>query len=179
MAEDLRSGDTGNGDLSAVREALKRECLEQSRNALYTSTTFYIWLRLLKFLRAALWGAAVAAGAVAASTALSKQPGLELVVAGLALLGAILPGVIKAVKLDETISAYDAAAAHYKIAEGALRRAAVIWSHKPSTEFEEEARKALADLDKVRAASLTPPEWCFRAAQKKVKSGDYDPDEIA
>ena len=99
-------------------------------------------------------------------------------VAGLALLGVILPGVIKAVRLDETISAYEAAAAHYKVVEGELRRAAVIWSNKPSVEFEQEARNALTSLDNARASSMTPPEWCFRAAQKKVKSGDYDPDEI-
>ena len=174
MAEDLRSSDTGNGDLS---EALKRECLEQSRNALYTSTTFYIWLRQLKFLRAAIWVAAVASSGGAASTVLSNRPGLELLVAGLALLGVILPGVIKAVKLDETISAYEHAAARYKVVEGALRRAATVWFHKPSVEFEADAREALADLDSARATSLTPPEWCFRAAQRKVKAGDYEPDE--
>lgn len=123
-----------------------------------------------------IWIAAVTSSSAAASTAISKQPGLEVVVAGLALLGVILPGVIKALGLDETITAYEKTAAAFKNVEGSLRRAAEVWSHKPYTEFEQEASKALADLEAAQEPSLTPPEWCFRAAQTKVKSGDYDPD---
>jgi hypothetical protein len=43
----------------------------------------------------------------------------------------------------------------------------------------EAATKPLLDrLEKARARSLTPPEWCFKRAQKKHKQGhhihDYD-----
>lgn len=176
MAEDIRDCGAADGDLSQAHKALVRECREQSRNTLYTSTCFFIWLRWLKIIRAALWVIAAAAGAAAASTVLSRHENLEIVIAGLALLGVILPGVIKAVKLDETIDAYTEAAARFKNVEGDLRRAADIWSHKPWAEFEQDARSALAALDKARECALTPPEWCFKAAQRKVKSGDYDPD---
>jgi len=176
MAEDIRECGSGNGDLKAAHEALVQECREQSRNALYTSTSFFIWLRWLKIFRAILWVAAAAAGAAAASTVLSKFENLELLIAGLALLGVILPGVAKAVKLDETIDAYTDAAANFKNVEGELRRAAEVWSNKSWDEFEKEARSALASLDGARGAALTPPEWCFKAAQTKVRSGDYDPD---
>jgi hypothetical protein len=44
--------------------------------------------------------------------------------------------------------------------------------------FEKEARSAFDDLDKARMDSLTPPEWCFKRAQKKVQTGDYDADPI-
>ena len=98
--------------------------------------------RDLDFGRHVRWGAA--------STSISKQPNLEAVVAGLALLGIILPGVIKALKLDETISAYEKAAANFKVVEGALRRAADVWSNKSYEEFEREARKALDALDNAR-----------------------------
>lgn len=176
MAEDIRTGDPGDGNLSAAHTALKVECSQQARNTVYTSTTFYIWLRWLKRIRGGIWIAAVISSAAAASTAISKQPGLEAAVAGLALLGVILPGVIKALKLDETIAAYEKTAAAFKKVEGSLRRAAEVWSHKPYAEFESEARKALTDLEAAQHSSLTPPEWCFRAAQRKVQSGDYDPD---
>lgn len=122
------------------------------------------------------WILAVACASAAASTVLSGNEVLDALVAGLALLGVILPGALKAVKMDETINAYIQAAADFKVVEGALRRAADVWSHKPYEQFEQEARCALAALDKARENSLTPPEWCFRVAQKKVKSGDYDPD---
>lgn len=74
--------------------------------------------------------------------------------------------------------AYAAKAGAFKNAEGALRRAANVWSNKPYEEFEKDARQALAQLDEARKGSLTPPEWCFKAAQRKVKSGDYDPDPV-
>jgi hypothetical protein len=31
-------------------------------------------------------------------------------------------------------------------------------------------------MNEARKPSLTPPEWCFRWAQKKIKRGDYDND---
>jgi len=164
MAEDIRECGSGNGDLKAAHKALVQECREQSRNTLYTSTSFFIWLRWLKIIRAILWIAAAAAGAAAASTVLSQYENLELLIAALALLAVILPGVVKAVKLDETIDAYSDAAAKLKNVEGDLRRAAEVWSHKPWDEFEKEARAALASLDRAREPSLTPPEWCFKAA---------------
>lgn len=177
MAKDIRIEDPRHGNLTAAHAALVKECHDQSRNALYTSTNFFIWLRTLKIARAVLWILATVSGAVAASTAVKSQEGMELFVAGLALLAVIFPGAIKALNLDDTIETYAAKSGEFKNAEGALRRAANIWSNKSYEEFEEEARKALADLDEARKGSLTPPEWSFKLAQWKVKSGAYDPDE--
>ena len=177
MAEDIRNSDLRNGDLTAAHEALVKECREQARNTLYTSTSFFIWLRILKIVRAALWVLAAASGAAAASTVLSSREDMELVIAGLALLAVILPGATKALNLDDAIKVYSEKAGAFKNAEGALRRAANVWSNKPYDEFEKEAKSALSQLDGARSGSLTPPEWCFKAAQRKVKSGDYDPDE--
>lgn len=176
MAKDIRIGDPNRSELNGAHKALQTECSEQSRNALYTSTSFYIWLRCLKLIRTGVWILAVVASGAAASTAISKLEGLESLVAGLALLGVILPGTIKATKLEETISQYEKAAAKFKHAENSLRRAADVWSNKAYAEFEVEAKRALAELDSARKSSLTPPEWCFKSAQKKVQSGDYDPD---
>ena len=176
MAEDIWNGDSGGCGVTDLHAALKNECAQQARNTIYTSTTFYIWLRILKCVRGAIWVLAAASSAAAASTVLSKQPGFEVVIAMLALLGVILPGVIKAMKVDDAIESYEVAAASFKKAEGELRRAAEVWAHKDHEEFEKEARAALSMLDEARNPSLTPPEWCFRMAQKKVQSGDYDPD---
>lgn len=179
MAEDIRTSDPRNGDLTAAHAALVKECCEQARNTLYTSTSFFIWLRTLKILRAVLWVLAAASGAVAASTVLSSREDMELMIAGLSLLAVILPGATKALDLDDSIKAYAETAGALKNAEGALRRAANIWSNKPYDDFEKDAKSALLQLDEARNGSLTPPEWCFKSAQRKVKSGDYDPDEEA
>ncbi|MEW2915513.1 hypothetical protein AB1A64_00430 [Ruegeria sp. ANG10] len=140
MAEDIRKCDPGNGDLTAAHSALVAECAEQARNTIYTSTTFYIWLKWLKGMRGALWILAAASGAGAASTVLKQSEENQVLVAGLALLAVIIPGAIKALKLDDTILDYETAAAKFKNAEGTLRRAANVWSHKPFAEFEIEAR---------------------------------------
>ena len=178
MAEDIRISGPRNGDLTAAHAALVKECLEQARNTLYTSTSFFIWLRTLKFLRAVLWVLAAASGAAAASTVLSSREDMELVIAGLALLAVILPGATKALNLDDAIKAYAEHAGAFKNAEGELRRAANVWSNKTFDDFEKDAKFALSQLDEARRSSLTPPEWCFKSAQRKVKSGDYDPDIV-
>lgn len=178
MAKDIRHSDTRAGDVISAHAALVKECEEQSRNSLYTSTSFFIWLRCLKAFRAIIWVLAVVCASAAASTAISEKEGLAAIVAGLALLGVILPAAIKALKLDDTIAEYELVAASFKKSEGDLRRAAKVWSYKEFAEFEAISRSTFADLDEARKHSLTPPEWCFQAAQKKVQSGDYDPDKV-
>ena len=128
MAEDIRNSDPRNGDLAAAHAALVNECREQARNTLYTSTSFFIWLRTLKIARGVLWVLAAASGAAAASTVLSSREDMELLIAGLALLAVILPGATKALNLDDSIKDYSEKAGAFKNVEGALRRAAEVWS---------------------------------------------------
>lgn len=157
--------------------ALVKQCATEARNTLYTSTSFYIWLRALRNARAALWVMAAIASTIAASSVVSKLSLSPVLLAGLTLAGVILPGIVKATKLDEAIEAYEAQAAAFKKAEAALGRAANVWSNKPIEEFEQEARAAQKLLDDARSVSLTPPELIFKWAQIKVRSGDYDPDD--
>lgn len=176
MAENTGEHGSGRGNVDELRVALTRQCATESRNTLYTSTSFFIWLRSLRFFRGSIWVSAVVCSTVAASSAI-KDFGLPpLIVAGLTLAGVLLPGVVKALKIDEAIEQYSARAAMFKNAEAALQRAAQVWSNKDIEDFEREARTALGLLDEARSVSLTPPEWAFKMAQAKVKSGDYDPD---
>jgi len=178
MAGDTRNGSASDGDVAALRASLIKECGEQAGNSVYTSTTFYIYLRRLRFCQGALWVLAVLASTVAASSVVGDLGIPPVVVAGMTLAGVLLPGVIKALKLDDQIQAYSEQAGQFKNAEGALRRAADVWSNKDIEAFEQEARSALQLLDETRLKSLTPPEWVFKKAQKKVKKGDYDPDPL-
>ena len=156
--------------------ALTTECKNESESALYTSTSFYIWLRFLREIRAIVWVLAAACSTAAASSVVSGIDGYKALIAGITLAGVILPGILKAVALDEAIEAYQTQASKFKIAEARLRRCADVWSQKPIAEFEAEARAAFAELDEARKFSLTPPEWTFRNAQKKIKAGHYKPD---
>ncbi len=53
MAENLRDDDPTNSG-ARMKDALIAELAKEEENALYTSTFFYIWLRILKTIRAGL-----------------------------------------------------------------------------------------------------------------------------
>ena len=173
MAEDIRHDDSDDGQLSAARTALIEDCETEEENCLYTSTTFFIWLRVLKTIRAAMWVLAAIGSIVSANSILGDAEDYQVIMAGLALTGVLLPGLIKAVRLDTAIDDYAAAAAQFKNLQGEFRRAAKVWSNKPFAEFEAETREITNAMNDARKASLTPPDWCFRRAQRKIKRGDY------
>ncbi|HRD74858.1 MAG TPA: hypothetical protein PK264_02800 [Hyphomicrobiaceae bacterium] len=100
----------------------------------------------------------------------------KIVMAAFALAGVLLPGIGKAIKIDTLIRDYAEAAAKFKNLQAEFRRARLVWSHKPLADFEEEARKLFRAMNDARKPSLTPPEWCFKLAQRKIKTGDYDHD---
>lgn len=174
MAENLRHDDPHDSGLNAARAELITECKREEENCLYTSTSFFIWLRTLKITRAVLWAGGAIGSIVSASSILGGGQRWPILMAGFALAGVLMPGLIKAVRLDSAIKNYARAAATFKNLQGEFRRAAKVWSNKSFPEFEAEARNTIKAMNEARKPSLTPPEWCFRLAQKKVKRGDYN-----
>ncbi len=177
MAKDLRHDDSNEDRLNEVCAALVRECEREEENCLYTSTSFLIWVRCLRYVRAALWFCAAAASAVAASHILRGDPSYRILIAAAALGAVILPGIGRAVRIDAAIRDYAAAAAAFKNLQSEFRRAAQVWSLKPYPEFESEARKLFRLMNEARKPSLTPPEFCFRLARWKIRRGHYEHDE--
>jgi hypothetical protein len=174
VAEDLRHDDPVDSGLIAARTALIAECEGEEENCLYTSTSFFIWLRWLNVIQAGLWALGAIGSIVSANSILRGQENYQVLMATLAVTGVLMPGLIKALQLDATIRNYGTAAANFKNLQGEFRRLARVWSNKPFPEFEVEARRAIKAMNEARKPSLTPPEWCFRRAQKKVGRGDYD-----
>ncbi len=179
MAKDIRNDDPADCKLIAMKSALIDECAREEENALYTSTSFFIWLRFLKAIRAAIWVGGAIGSVVAASHILQGDGGAKLIMAAFALAGVLLPGIVKALKLDAAIRNYSEAAAKFKNLQGEFRRARLVWSNKPPGDFEDEARKLFKAMNDARKPSLTPPDFCFRLAQKKIKCGHYDHDADA
>jgi hypothetical protein len=176
VAENIRADGPHKFNLSPQHAALVAECRDEEGSCLYTSTSFFIWLRWLKALRAALWGGGAIGSVVAASHILEGGSEHKFVAAGAALVGVLLPGLIKAVRLDSAIRGYTKAAAKFKILQGELRRLACIWSEKELVQFEQLARHTFSQLNDARKASLTPPEICFWLARRKIRKGHYTPD---
>ena len=177
MAKDLRHDDSNEGRLNEACAALVRECEREEENCLYTSTSFFIWVRCLRYLRGVLWIGAVAGSAVAASHILRGDPSYRILMAAAALAAVILPGIGRAVRIDAAIRDYAAAAAAFKNLQSEFRRAVQVWSLKPYPEFESEARKLFRLMNEARKPSLTPPEFCFRLARRKIGRGHYEHDE--
>jgi hypothetical protein len=88
----------------------------------------------------------------------------------------LLPGLVKALRLDAAIRDYTKAAGAFKTPQGEFRRLAAVWSHKELPRFEQEARRAFIAMNEARKPSLTPPEICFRLARRKIRKGHYTPD---
>jgi hypothetical protein len=181
MAEDFRNDDSADFQLSALKSSLEAECAREEENALYTSTSFFIWLRWLKTLRAILWVGGAGGSVTAASHILRGDPTFRITIAALALTGVLLPAIGRALHLDAIIHDYVIAAARFKNLQGEFRRAAQVWSHKPLPEFEEEARRLFKAMNEARKPSLTPPSPCFWLARRKIRKGHYryDADELS
>lgn len=158
----------------APTQALIDECHRQQENCAYTSTSFIIWLRKLRWVRTALLILPVVFGAVATWQIVAQTS--PLFAAVFTLLATVLPPVYAASKIDTAISDYETLAGEFANLRDRFRQLATISSHKAFPEFEAEARPVLDRLEEARGRALAPPEWSFRKAQKKVKSGDYDHD---
>jgi hypothetical protein len=174
MAEDFRDDDPNRCEVISTR--LIAECRREEANCLDTSTSFFIWLRWLKGFRAALWAGAAVSSALAASHILSGDPAFRVTMAFAALAGVLLPAIGRALRLDAAIHDYAVAAARFKNLQGEFRRAAEVWSLKPVAELEVEARRLFKVMADARKPSLTPPEFLFWMAQRKIRKGHYSYD---
>jgi len=176
MAEDLRNDGPADGGVSSGKAALIAECAREEENALYTSTSFFIWLRMLKAIRAAFWVGGAIGSIVAASHILRGNADAKVIMAAFALAGVLFPGIGKALRLDSAIRDYSEAGAKFKNLQGEFRRARLVWSNKSLPDFEDEARKLFKAMNDTRKPSLTPPDICFKLARRKIKAGHYNYD---
>lgn len=160
-------------------EALVEECLDQSRNCTYTSTTFFIWLRTLRIIRIAFVVVPLILGSAASWTLLTRSDAgaVKLLVAALSFIAGVIPAVYSALKLDDALTHCTTLAAEFKNLQDRFRQCAKVSSLKSFEEFEAEFRTLMAQLENARRPSYTTPEWCFKAAQRKVQGGDYDSDK--
>jgi hypothetical protein len=154
------------------------ECRDQSRNCIYTSTSFFIWLRFLRTVGLVLTVVPLILGSLASWKLLTQSDldSIKLVIAALAFFAGIIPTISRALRLDRRITQCRELAAEFKNLQDEFRQCANISSLKPFSEFDADFRRAMKRLEQARKPSYTPPEWCFKRAQRKVQSGDYDPD---
>ena len=176
MAEDFWNKDTYNTMSEQIKTRLIKECRRQEESCLYTSTTLLVWLRRAKFWRRVWIVVPIVCGGIASWSILDKPDSYLLMwataIAGL--VAGIIPAAREALDLEIEISEIARHAALFKSLQDRFRLAASVGEFRDPAELEKETKLLMSDLDEARAASVTPPEWCFKAAQNKIRSGDYD-----
>lgn len=158
---------------------LIKECKRQEDSCLYTSTTLYIWLRKKRFLRKVFIIAPIILGTLATWSILDQPDTeyLQWLTATFAMLAGVFPAIYEALNMDIDISDIQKQAATYKNLQDRFRQLRTISSKQPYDEFLCAFEKVMSQMEKVRGKSITPPEKCFKAAQKKINSGHYEFDE--
>ncbi len=84
------------------------------------------------------------------------------------------PAIFEALKLDTHIDEIARQAASLKNLQDSFRQAATVTALGPFEEFQSQFIRLMDRMDDARATSITPPERCFKAAQKKIDAGHYD-----
>jgi hypothetical protein len=164
--------------MASKNAELAQECKRLSEGCLYTSTSFFIWLRILRRVKYFFIITPLVFGAVAGWNLLTKSEWeyVKVLNAICSFIAGLLPTVYSALKLDDNLDKYARWGGEFKNLQDRFRQAALVSSKKPFPEFEAEVKQLIERLEQARNASLTPPEWVFKRAQKKVKSQDYDYD---
>jgi len=162
--------------MPSTKAELAKECKRQSENCLYTSTGLYSWLRVLSFIRFWFVVLPIICGSLASWKLLtaSDLEGVRILAAVAAFLAGVIPTIYTSLKLDQHLEQCRRLAGEYKSLQDRFRLAAVVTANGPLAELRAEVKPLLDRLDHAKTAGVTAPEWCFRRAQKKIKSGDYE-----
>lgn len=161
--------------MSDPTKALIDECEHQRQVCEYTAVSFLIWLRCLRVIRAFLLGTPVLTGGITVwKSAQQDAPSLSIICAFLTV---TLPLLNRAFEFDQRIDAYTRMAGEFTNLRDCFRQAATIHSLKPYPEFEEQVKPLFDRMAKASKQPLTPPEWSFQRARRKIKAGHYQRDE--
>lgn len=157
-------------------EQLVHECRRQAEGCLYTSTSLFIWLRVLRFLKVIFIVAPLVLGSLASGKLLLtvNVENAKAFSAVCAFIAGLLPSIYAALKFDDRLKECAVLAAEFKNLQDRFRQATFVVAKRTFPEFETHFNELMSRLEVARKPSFTAPEWCFRRAQKKIKEGHYD-----
>ena len=153
---------------------LVHELHRQEENCSYTAASLYGWMKVVRFLKGVAIAVQASFGALATWKVLTHD--YELLTAVFALVAAVIPPLLSALKVNEAIDGARSAAAEFTALRDRFRRAAQIDSSQPFPEFKAGADILFDRLDEARKVTSPAPEWLFRRAQRKMQRGDFTHD---
>ncbi|HKS63111.1 MAG TPA: hypothetical protein VJT13_15520 [Xanthobacteraceae bacterium] len=172
MAEDIRPADSDPRVIERRRAAIIAECRRQEESCLYTSTTLYIWLRRVRLQRQVFVAAPILIGGIA-GIAILKDLLPDWVMAVLAFVASLFPALADGLKIETSVDEITRLAADFKALQDRFRRTANITALSDLDTAEQTIAELMDRMDVARSSSITPPEWAFEEARRKIDSGHY------
>jgi hypothetical protein len=154
------------------RAAIIAECRRHEESCLYTSTTLYIWLRRVRLQKQIFVAAPIIIGGIA-GIAILKEWLPDWVMALLAFLASLFPALADGLKIETSVDEITRVAADFKALQDRFRRAANITVLSDIDTAEQALGELMDRMDVARSSSITPPEWAFEEARRKIDAGHY------
>ncbi|MGH8555975.1 MAG: hypothetical protein ACRESZ_00665 [Methylococcales bacterium] len=155
------------------RAAIIAECHRQEESCLYTSATLFIWLRHVRFQKQFFVGVPIVIGGIA-GIAILKDSLPDWLLALLAFLASLFPALADGLKIETRVDEIARLAAEFKALQDRFRRAANITALSDVETAEKTLAELMDRMDVARSSSITPPEWAFVRARRKIAAGHYE-----
>jgi hypothetical protein len=153
---------------------LIEECKRQEESCLYTSTSFFEWLKDLRFWRVVFVISPIVLSGIATWPLLAKHPDDQWITGVCALLAGMAPAIFKALALDGSLGTLAKQAHQFKILQDRFRQAWRVTALGDFDAFNAEFDQLMNRMDDARAMSTTAPERIFQKAKAKIDKGHYD-----
>src|SRR5882724_5785805 len=130
---------------------LALECKRLSESCLYTSTSFFIWLRFMRWVKILFIAAPLVLGSLASWKLLAGYDLQEVkaLTAICSFLAGLLPSVYAALKFDDHLEEAKHLAGEFKNLQDRFRQAALVSSRKPFSEFEADFNSLIERLEQA------------------------------
>ena len=157
------------------KENLVQECIREFDNCQYTAVSHLIWLRDKRRVKTYFIVLPIVFGAVSTFQLIAKSDSayLQVVAATCAFLAGLMPAIFTALKYDEDLERLKLSAAEFMNLRDRFRQCAILSTKQSFADFEAGFQKLMDRMEAARREALTAPERYFKAAQEKLKSGDY------
>lgn len=158
-------------------EALQLALRDQAENAKYTAASLYLWVHILNAVSVLLTTVQMVLAALAGWKVLVREDEFFAAVCGLG--AALIPALMRALKVAEVKKAAQDAAAEYTALRDRFDRCAEIDSALPFGEFSAKADPLFDRMDVARRDRAPAPEFVFWMARAKIRSGHLNHDHRA
>ena len=97
----------------------------------------------------------------------------DWIMALMAFFASLFPALADGLKIETSVDEITRLAADFKALQDRFRRAATITALTDVDIAEQTLAELMDRMDVARSSSITPPEWAFEQARRKIDAGHY------